>query len=362
MSKTNTVEVGDISEYPILSNLHGHLRIGDLTLDREVDRESTSDSLFELDTYSFRGDDQDKKTRRPQGAAFFKNYLVNSWYFRKSKFEDNCKLTVTDTETCRCVNVAPVQTSGDKLVKIESHAGGIATIDHWLFLADSTIQAIRVFDLQHIYPVDENDSCILSDQEFVRLYDYMVPEIGRVPLSTPGSASLAYISIATIDCQLFFLVGNFYSRMKPKYKKGGKSMIWLFPIETSQRSFPSVDLSRPNLQLEPLFPSGPSGTVTRIQGALINDDVLTLSRSFSYLTKQLIVMRYDDILSSSTPKDFFDGTVAEPHEYDNKNWLYGCEDLSFDEEFKNVTTVTEFAKHRHSFLAPYSRFLNLLPT
>ncbi len=319
-------------------------------------------SSLPLNRLKFVGRDQEKTSRRPQGIAQKGRYIFNSWYFRDShlganltKYEDNCKLTVVDTQDNSFVNLVPVQldATGNQFVHIDSHAGGIAILDHYLYVVGG--KHIRIFDTNHIFKVKECNDQIKSNQKFIREYTYMIPEVGRMDFETPGNANLSYLSIATINSKKYFLAGNFFSTKGNKYTKGGKSMIWLLPV----KEFPSIQgeggITQSYHQIDPLFPSGSEKdrTVTRIQGALIRDNTLIINRSFSTSTMQLLVMEYEDILNStysSKTKKYFSGTLSDKRKYNYKNWIYGCEDLTLTSDNK-VLTVSEFVDNRYIFSA-----------
>jgi hypothetical protein len=324
---------------------------------------TTEDILVNLAGFKFTGDDQTKDTRRPQGVAIYGDYVINSWYFTDNSLEytGNCKLTVTSKTKEKYFNLVPVQLDGDKFEPIKSHAGGITVIENYLYLADAA--SIRIFDLSKI---NRNS---LENTDFILLYDYMIPQVAELKISTPGGAHLSYLSTTIIKEKKYFLTGNFYSTVDKKYEKGGKAMIWLFPIETKSYPFPTIEINDENEydQIEPLFPGGDEKgkTVTRIQGAIIEGNILIINRSYSDETKQLIVMEYDNILADGKlmPSSYFDGTVTAKHEYNHKNWLYGCEDLEKDDLSKDdpkIWTVTEFKNNRSVLAASYTDIIKLM--
>lgn len=309
---------------------------------------SSATKLVPLSKFKFNSDEQ-KGTRRPQGTANFGKYVINGWYFTGNSeyWEGNCKLTVADIATERYFNLVPVQFHGTQTTKfqrIESHASGLTVIGHYLYLTDSA--AILVFDLNKIYKIMKpTDPVVAVGQKFIYEYTYMVPQVGEIKFATDTGAKASYMSLTKIGAQDHFVIGNFYSTVSGSYDNGGKSMIWLLPVDESTYSFPTMqtNATREYNQIDPLFPSGPdkNTTMTRIQGALVIDNVVILNRSYSSETYQLIVMKYADALADTpTITSFFSGTTSSAHSYNNKNWLEGCEDL----EYYNgrIWTVTEF--------------------
>jgi len=326
-------------------------------------------SPLPLNRLKFVGNDQEKASRRPQGITQKGRYIFNSWYFRDghvlnlTKYEDNCKLSVIDTQDNSFVNLVPVQLddTGNKFVHIDSHAGGIDILGNHLYLAGG--KYIRVFDLSKLYRVKECEAKIKSNQKFIREYTYMIPEVGRMEFETPGNVGLAYLSIATIKSKKYFLVGNFYSEAKSlknlklveKYKKGGKSMMWLLPAKVSPFIRGEASETQSFHQIDPLFPSGSEkdSSVSRIQGAMLQGNTLIMNRSFAKGTMQLLAVEYDDILKSTRSdkvKKYFSGTTRSPLKHEPKNWVYGCEDLTLTSDNK-ILTVSEFKDSRYIFSA-----------
>lgn len=328
-------------------------------------------SPLPLNRLKFVGNDQTKASRRTQGIAQKGRYIFNSWYFRDgtnilgkkkelTKYQDNFKLSVVDTQDNSFVNLVPVQldSAGNEFVHIDSHAGGIAIIDHYLYIAGG--KYIRVFDINNLFKVEECEDQIKSNQKFIREYTYMIPEVGRMDFKTPGNASLSYLSIAILNAKKYFLAGNFYSKKDKKYTKGGKSMIWLLPV----KEFPSIKgeggITQTYHQIEPLFPSGSNkdSTVTRIQGALIRDNTLMINRSYAKETMQLLVIEYKDILASTHSSKivrYFSGTngsSSDKRKYNHENWIYGCEDLTLTSDNK-LLTVSEFKDSRYIYSASF---------
>ncbi|PAJ73236.1 hypothetical protein CJF42_16755 [Pseudoalteromonas sp. NBT06-2] len=248
-------------------------------------------------------------------------------------------------------------------------------VDSWK-LADKKQRAIRVFDLRLILDRSACSSYISSDQSFVNEYTYMLPEVGRILIDTPLNAPLSYLSTTEINNVPYFLTGNFYSEKKSKYSQGGEAMIWLLPMSNVKTSadFAFVAPDASCYEIKPVFPSGDEkgDTVTRIQGAaFVNNNLLIVNRSYSDKTKQLQVLQYQKMPTSSgfdatQLNGFFSGTESNPNSYQHKNWLYGCEDLCIDKgisqesEINYLYTVTEFADHRNIYTAKLSDIINLV--
>ena len=320
--------------------------------------------------YEFTHWDQNRKTRRPQGTAVKGDHIINSWYFtgKSDDWEGDCKLTIMDRRRQRYVNVAPVQRTHDGTdrgyVRIQSHAGGLAMVGDFLFVADSSITALRIFDTRKIFSVADNRSSVISSQKFVLQYQLMMPEIGRIELSTPDNAGPSFVSLCTIGGVEHLVTGNFYSWWW-QYDDGGKSMIWCLPITrgTARAGFPSV---HPRLTIREILPRFPSGSekgdvITRIQGVALQDGFMILSRSFKDWTKQLIVLKFDEDYRVQDPHLFFSGTRAARHAYEHENWLYGSQDLSLSEDGRALYTLTEFVDHRAVY-GMRTRKSSVLPT
>lgn len=323
--------------------------------------------LVKLNQFIF-GLNEQKETRRPQGIANYGKYVVTSWYFtdESDAFAKSCKFTITDVDKGRYFNVVPVtfhDTQTTKFKHIDSHAGGLTVIGHYLYMADG--DGILIFDLDKIYPVaNKPDKTIATDEDFVYEYTYMIPQVGKMDFETTSGANAAYMSLTEINSQKYFVVGNFYSDVKEVYKKGGKSMVWLLPVQENVYPFPSINVNKQTNEytcITPVFPDGlqKNKSVTQIQGTLIKDNVMMLSRSWSGTTYQLVVMKYSDVLTASPANlvSYFSGTNGNILLTTNKNWLLGCEDL----EYYNgrVWTCTEFG-FRSIYSAAYSDIIKLM--
>lgn len=326
-----------------------------------------------LSTLAFTGSDLTKDTRRPQGIALMDQYVINSWYFtdKSTSWKNNCKLTITDTVKGQYFNLVPVQlsASSSKYKHIDSHAGGLTIIDHYLYMVDNydseTTQVIRIFDLNKIVLRNNND--IQSGEKFIKEYVYLLPEVDRIVVDTDNDFNLSYLSTATINGKKYFLTGNFYMNTTD-YKKGGKSHILLLPIKDNPNSFSTIDTSKVRKTISPQYPPGTNhgNTVSRIQGAIVSENTLIISRSYSNQTNQLLILEYDDILTDNpTLKGFFSGTNTDQHNYNNKNWLVGCEDLCYDQKTGDIYTVTEFRESlrgsgRKIYSGKFSDFMGLI--
>ncbi|HMV09913.1 MAG TPA: hypothetical protein PK325_03215 [Cyclobacteriaceae bacterium] len=330
---------------------------------------STTTKLVSLNKFKF-GTNEQKNTRRPQGLANYGNYVIHGWYFTsESTWEDNCKLTIADLSQGKYFNIVPVQlhtTQTNKFKHIDSHASGLTVVGHYLYMANSA--SILVFDLNKIYKIIKpSDPDVASGQNFIYEYTFMLPQVGEIIFDTDSGAKASYLSQTLIDSVNHFVVGNFYSTVSSSYSSGGKSMIWTLPVTNTSYSFPTIqtNASRIYPQIDPVFPSGDEigQELTRIQGAIIKDNVLIMNRSYQDETYQLLVIRYANIFADPLViTDFFTGTTSNPHGYNNKNWLYGCEDM----EYYNgrVYTVTEFPEglfgDRASYSGTYASFISLM--
>lgn len=278
--------------------------------------------------YSFTGDNQVKITRWPQGVADYlspeiNHWIITSWYFSSAANANNTKFVAIDTSMQLAYDICPVVLKNGLFTHLHSHAGGLATIGSFLYVADSTGRSIRVFDLANIYSTIENVAAIDPTDDFVGLYNYFIPEVGRIFLTPTNDAPISYLSLS--EDGHYLVAGNFYSTTTAAYARGGRSYIWRIPLSET----PTVTGFRDPIsdvvhQIEPLFPSGPNinTTMTRIQGVLWTlEDELIINRSFTNETKQLLVIKPNG--------QFFSGDVLAPQSHNPDNWLFRCEDLSF---------------------------------
>lgn len=332
---------------------------------------STYSSITQDDTKlllsMFKLDNEQADARRPQGVANYGKYVINSWQFQEeSTWYKNCKLTILDPTIGKYINVVPVtfhDTQINRFKHIDSHAGGLTVVDHYLYLADGT--SILIFDLDKIYPIinksTKSDPLVATDQNFIYEYTVMIPQIGSMSF-IPEMGTAAYISQTNINSQNYFVVGNFFYSSS-KNPGVNKSMIWLLPFQTNAYAYPTIKINTTNneyITLNPVFPNGSAmnKTITCIQGAIVKDNILVLNRSWSGETYQLIVMKYSNILMSNTIlTDFFCGNDTNWNGYDSKNWLDGCEDLEFYDN--RIWTITEFGT-RAVYSTSWTNITNLI--
>lgn len=267
----------------------------------------------------FSGDNQSSDTRRPQGVACYGEYIITSWYFRSGIHTGNCKLTITNADGWT-KDVCPVRLQGTKYRHIDSHAGGLAVVGHFLYLADSTSNSLRVFDLRCFFARQPNTNVVELSDGFANTYSHLLPEVGQIFVDF--GANLSHVSANSTH----LILGNFYDAANPEYMAGGRSMVWELPI-VAGADFSEVGQGTLH---EPGF--------DRIQGALIVDGVMILSRSWSAQTMSLVVQH---IASGET----FSGTESDPETHNEANWLYGCEGLAIQGD--NLITVTEFVNNRN---------------
>lgn len=278
--------------------------------------------------YTFTGDNQTKNTRWPQGVTDYVTpnnvqMIITSWYFSSAANLNNTKFVVINANTQLSFEICPVVLKNGKFTHLHSHAGGLATIGDFLYVADSTGRSIRVFDLRQIHSTSANLEAIDPADDFIPLYNYFIPEVGRIFLTPTNDAPISYLSLS--EDGLSLVAGNFYSTSSAAYSRGGRAYIWRIPLSvvptTTGFYAPTADIAD---QIEPLFPSGPNAgtTMTRIQGVLwCLEDELIINRSFTTETKQLLVLKPSGA--------FFSGDVLAPQQHNPQNWLFRCEDLSF---------------------------------
>lgn len=268
----------------------------------------------------------------PQGVSEYRDRLLTSWYYKQHPAASATKLVIVDPVTNMFGSIGLVYDEGGVYAPFEGHAGGIAVIGDYLYVADFP-RGLHVYDLRDIYPVAINVNTLTEHPAFSE-YQYITPRIGHIELTTPDNGNIAYVSISGDGN--YFVCGNYW-KANSGYT-GNKTSVYKIPIDTTVAEFPAAQVGVPCEVYEPKFLSGPNtgNGIDRIQGAAITDtNVLILSRGDGTGTYQLIV---EDLIH---PGQFYNGNTTDPKANDYKNWLYGCEDFAFLSGGR-IATVTEF--------------------
>lgn len=285
-------------------------------------------------SYKFTGLDYTSTGRYPQGVAAVDNFVLTSFYYKYAPLQSACKLTVFNRDSLLAANVGILTFENGKFRRINTHGGGIEIIGNYLYVENSANWQVRVFDLREIYPIAENADLVDMADPFMAEITYFLPEVGTIQFNSTVGGQLAYLSKSGDN----FVSGNFWIEGSNTYGSGGKTMVWVWPLDYTSYEF-AVPVGQAT-QIEPKNPSGADvgKSVDKVQGALLYNDVLILNKSYGAGTYHLIV------LDLARPGEFYAGDTTNPHGFNWKNWLYGCEDISIIGG--QMVTVTEFGGDR----------------
>lgn len=283
--------------------------------------------------FKFTGTDYTSSARYPQGVAVFEDFVLTSFYYKYAPYQAACKLVVTNMVAEKTANVAICQMQAGFISRIDTHAGGMEIFGNYLYVENSFLGCIHVFDLTTLFRKADNHHCLDGSDPFFAEVDYLLIEVGRIQLNV--TTNISFLS----KCGENLVLGNFWIPGS-QYSAGGKSMIWKLPMQAGVYEFLAPPVNVIASQLEPVYPANSltdTGlSVEKIQGALVMPNgVVMLSRSYGSGTKQMMIL-------TPNPEVFYNGNVTYPLGYDWKNWLYGCEDLSLTPDGSEVVTVTEF--------------------
>lgn len=322
------------SLWPELENIHG---LADLVYTTAVATGMSmthKTGLVPAASYKFTGLDYTSTARYPQGVAAIDNFVLTSFYYKYAPLQSACKLTVFDRTQLKATNVGILTWENGKFRRINTHGGGIEIIGNYLYVENSANWQVRVFDLREIYPIAENATVVDMADPFMADITYFLPEVGTIQFNSTVGGQLAYLSKSGDN----LVSGNFWIEGSNTYGSGGKTMVWVWPLDYTSYEF-AVPVGTAT-QIEPKNPSGADvgKSVDKVQGALIYNDVLILNKSYGAGTYHLIV------LDLARPGEYYAGDTTNPHGFNWKNWLYGCEDISIIGN--QMVTVTEFGGDR----------------
>lgn len=350
------------------------------TLPNESESDDVLNFLKEYDIqyakkgFLWMGGDWSTVNARPQGISHHQTQegnrmLAISWYSLKharAYKNEICRVSLILNENNRYkyINVMPViltEDQGDiKAEVIRSHAGGLAILGNYLFLADSSLKhsdieptgkkgGIRVFDLTKIYPLNNvignittqftTENNIIATEEVTEVVGgtldapYILPEICHYEMSMPfteasDDSNYTRFSFASIDYTDIthpkLLTGNFSKKSdKTVVNKPEQACLWgLTKVDNGYEitSFEeSIGTDLPNSQ-----------------GIIKYRDKVIISASWSNkgMTKYV---RVGNIVNDGNNKML-------NNDYTFKGgWATGTEDLSYDVDSNEMWGLTEFS-------------------
>jgi hypothetical protein len=284
----------------------------------------------------FKFDDYDTKDKNwyPQGISYLKESkaiktIVVSWYNKKSDYARITFVKLTDNKV-QYNHVTLVEADNASSYKaIKTHAGGLAIIDDYIYVADSKLGGVRVFNANVLFEISEPDynrDCGVISRPHALGNRYIIPEICHYKLSV-GSSKMSYMSVDRSDSkQPRLLTGNFTSEAitkvsikgtKKKYDNGPSlAALWKMKKEDGMWV---IDKAEQVIRV----------MTKRAQGAVKFDDDFMVNRSYTDESHSIRVgkVENDTFIFSSPPAG---------------NWPVGCEDLSYDATQDELWGVTEF--------------------
>lgn len=115
-----------------------------------------------------------------------------SWHDRGN---DQARVTFVDGAHRKYRHVVladPGKKSDADFKPVAAHAGGIAWVGHYLYVADSG-KGVRVFDLNHIWKADggprDNRYTLTNGRVHAAGYEYVLPQVGSYTAPDPPSAA-----------------------------------------------------------------------------------------------------------------------------------------------------------------------------
>ncbi|MEU5722718.1 hypothetical protein ABZ783_12945 [Micromonospora sp. NPDC047738] len=139
-----------------------------------------------------------------------KRFLAVSWHYDKSvagtTVDKGVRVTLVDLTTGKyrhVLLVEPTRTVTLNYTAVPIHAGGLAWLGHYLYVADSA-KGLRVFDMDRILEVDASQDLIgrHSGTYYAHTYQYVVPQVAsyqqavRNSPCTPQPDQLCFSSIS----------------------------------------------------------------------------------------------------------------------------------------------------------------------
>lgn len=124
----------------------------------------------------------------PQGITQSAQGWLVSWH---NKNNSQSRITLVDNAHKTYRHIVLVDTAGSNLGPVGTHAGGIAWVGHYLYVADSG-NGLRVFDLNHVWKADggKKDSGYRVENGKVHAagYKYALPQVGSyTAVHKPGA-------------------------------------------------------------------------------------------------------------------------------------------------------------------------------
>lgn len=275
----------------------------------------------------FKFDEEDTKDKNwyPQGISYIEEKkntktIVISWYHKKT---DYARITFVKPigDKVEYNHVTLVQADCDTSYKaIETHAGGIAIIGNYIYVADSTLGGVRVFNANVLFEITEpaDTECGIVKTSSALGHRYIIPEVCHYKLKV-GISKMSFMSVDRSDPKKpRLLTGNFTSTKQKKYKNG-PSLVALWEMKKEKSGFWGIHAAE---QIIGVF-------TRRGQGAVKFKDDLLINRSYSDESHSIrIGTVVDDEFVFVKPK--------------TSNWPVGCEDLAYDDDQSELWGVTEF--------------------
>ncbi len=318
------------------------------------------------------GEDWTTLNAQPQGISRHQTdegnrMLAISWYNLAHKIEyknDICRVSLILNEGSRYkyINVVPTiltEDQGDiKAEVIRSHAGGLAILGNYLFLADSDLGhtddeatgkkgGIRVFDLTEIYPLNnvvgniatkfskDGTKVSVGVTEFIggtMDSPFILPEICHyemsMPLTNPSVTKYTSFDFTSIDYTDIdhpkLLTGNF-SRSGSPYpiNKPEQACLWGLTKVDNGYEITSFEESI-NTHLE------------NNQGIIKYRDKLIISDSWANKNTTRSI-QVGNIVNEN------DNKVLNKNSIFKAEWAVGTEDLSYDVDSNEMWGLTEFS-------------------
>lgn len=282
----------------------------------------------------FEFDDKDTKDKYwyPQGISYIKESkknktIVVSWYSKKNGY---ARITFVKPigDKVEYNHVTLVQRDGASTYKgIKTHAGGVAIIGNYIYVADSNLKGIRIFDANILFEVSEPNSkkCgIINGKSCALGNRYIIPEICYYNVLV-GPSSMSYMSVDRSNPkEPRLLTGNFTSTVKSKYDNGS-SLVALWKMEKDKSGIWLIDSNDGTISVK----------TKRAQGAVKFKDNFMINRSYSSSTHSIRIGTIQN-------KKF---KYKKPK---TSNWPVGCEDLSYDNDQSELWGVTEFPNGKNN--------------
>jgi hypothetical protein len=126
-----------------------------------------------------------------------KRFIAVSWHYDKTKagtsMDKGVRISLVDRATGKyrhVLLVQPTRTATPNFTAVPIHAGGLAWLGHYLYVAD-TGSGMRVFDMDRILEVDAGEDAIgrQGGAYYAYTYQYVVPQVATYKQATVISES-----------------------------------------------------------------------------------------------------------------------------------------------------------------------------